>query len=109
MRTAIYVFKPSLVTFRPYDERDREPMLFRYQKAPQARVAAGQTQLQPGIYLIKSYGPLQIDAPAGVTVETTTDDKDIWPVPKATALALEPGATLEEVQEFFLITKGVGD
>jgi hypothetical protein len=103
MRTALYVHQPTSVTIRASDAIDRACLLVPF-RGRTPRQAVGTHQLPPGIYLIESQAPLEITGP-GTTVETTSGTKDPWPTPKAAELALESGASVEAVQQFFMRMK----
>jgi hypothetical protein len=105
MRTALYIAQPTTVTIRTDDPLDAKIAICRYHQPPTA-AAAGTHQLEPGIYLIVSRGPLEVTS-ADTTVVTSRNDKDIWPEPKGNVLALEPGATVASVQEFFEVAKDI--
>ena len=103
MRTAIYVHESSRVTIRIEDPVDAKAALSRY-RDPAPYPAAGTHELAPGVYLIISRGPLQIEG-AGIAVETLRDDKDEWPDPKPHVIILEPGASAASLKQFFTIAK----
>jgi len=103
MRTAIYVREPSTVTISATDPRDAGAQLCRYNQAV-TQVAVGTHELVPGIYLVVSSSALAVTGTA-VDVQIVTNDKDPWPSPKATVVALEPGATATSIQQFFVVAK----
>jgi hypothetical protein len=103
MRTAIYVNEPSTVTITANDPRDAEVQLCRYNQATR-RAAIGTLALEPGIYLIVSRSELHVTI-RSVGLQVVANDKDPWPFPKANVIALEPGATLETLREFFTVAK----
>jgi hypothetical protein len=104
MRTALYIAQSTTVTIRADDPLDAKVALCRFNQAP-TEVATGTHTLAPGIYLIVSRGPLEI-AGGDLTVVTSSNDKDTWPEPKGSVLALE-GASLADVQAFFQVAKDV--
>jgi hypothetical protein len=105
MRTAIYVHEPSTVTIRAKEPgpADAKIQLCRYNQTA-SQMAIGTHKLEPGIYLILSSGELEVNV-RSVEVEVMRNDKDIWPDPKASVVALESGACAESVKEFFTLAK----
>jgi hypothetical protein len=104
MRTAIYVYQPTHVTFRPTGPTDVKLPLFRFQHFDE-RPAIGTLRLVPGIYAIASDAPVDV---TGDHIEVIPlAGKDDNPDPKARVLALEPGATAESVRDFLMIDKDV--
>jgi hypothetical protein len=118
MRTGIYVQKPTTVTIRASAPQDARVRLRRFRMATcetDARAhlrepdAVGTHQLDPGIYLIVSGSPLQIEG-TNLTTQIVANDKDTWPDPGATVVGLVSDATsttLEAIQNFFAVTKGI--
>ena len=104
MRTAIYVYEPTTVALHAADPRDAKMQICRYNRT--AQPATKTLQLDPGIYLIVSNGPVSVAAPS-VEVQAVANDKDDWPRPTATVLALEPGATPDAVTQFFTVAKSL--
>jgi len=104
MRTALYVQKSTTVTVRTTDPRDTKMLICRYNHA--GHPVSGTLKLDPGIYLIVSNGTLNVDA-SSAEVLAVANDKDDWPRPTATVLALEPGATADSVTKFFTLAKGL--
>jgi hypothetical protein len=102
MRTALFIVQPSTVTVRAVEPRDAASELCRYQQAPVP--AIGTHQLEPGVYLITSSAPLAIDGVQG-ELQAQRNDKDEWPSPKLTVVALEPGATAASLREFLSVAK----
>jgi hypothetical protein len=108
MRTAIYVHEPSTVTIRATDPRDARVELSRYHQGTQA--AVGAHQLDRGIYLIVSSCAMEVTGAGltpGVAIDIIRNDKDIPPDPKATVVALEPGATAASVIQFLTVAKDI--
>ena len=103
MRTAIYVHEPSTVTIRATSPRDAKAQLCRFnQDTDQA--ALGTHNLEPGVYMIVSTDALEVNV-HGVDVHVLANDKDIWPDPKASVVALEPGASVASLRDFFQIAR----
>jgi len=105
LRTALYVYQPSTVTIRAEDPRDAGVLLYRFNQEIK-KPAPGVQKLNTGIYLIVSIGDIGVTGP-NVEVMTLRNDKDPWPAPKATVIALEPGATVESVKNFFTVAKAL--
>jgi hypothetical protein len=114
MRTGIFVQEPTTVIIRASAPQDARVQLRRLRLntcEADARAhlrepdAVGTHQLDTGIYLIVSSGPMQI-AGDNLTTQIVANNKDPWPDPEA-FVGLVPGATLETVQEFFAVAKGI--
>jgi hypothetical protein len=107
MRTALYVQQPSTVTItvRVADAKAAAIKLYRYNH-PGCRPAVGTHQLERGIYMVVSDGEIMVDT-GDVVIEAASGDKDPLPGPRAQVVGLEPGATIESLQEFFAIAKDV--
>ena len=109
MRTAISVHEPATVTIRATDPRDGKVQIFRYNPADgpaAAQAAIGSHKLETGIYLVVSSSELEVQG-HGTTTQIVANDKDSWPDPKVTVIALEPGATAASLQEFFTVAKDI--
>jgi hypothetical protein len=102
MRTAIYVFERSNIKIRAKDPRDARVEIVRYHQ--NAQPAVGVVTLDRGIYLIVSKSALEVDG-INVEVQVVLNDKDEWPEITARMLALEPGASIGTVKEFFIVAK----
>jgi hypothetical protein len=118
MRTGIYVQKPTTVTIRASASQDARVQLRRFRAASceaDARAhlrepdAVGTHQLDAGIYLIVSSGPMQV-AGDNVTMQIVANDKDGWPDPPAPVIGLvseSTSTTLKAIKDFFAVTKGI--
>lgn len=115
MRTGIYVQKPTTVTIRASAPADARVQLRQFRvMTSQADVraslrdptAVGTHQLDPGIYLVVSSSPMQIEGD-GVTTQIVANDKDPWPEIAAPVVGLVLDATMASVQDFFAVTKGI--
>jgi hypothetical protein len=104
LRTAIYVAEPSTVTIRPLAPSQTKAVLYRFRRGA-GQPAFGSHQLDPGIYMVLAADAVEVTATGnGVTIIPLSKDKDKPPEPKA-LLAAEPGATLDEMNMFFLVAK----
>lgn len=118
MRTGIYVQKPTTVTIRASALQDARVQLRRFRMGTcetDARghlrepEAVGTHQLDPGIYLIVSSSPMQVEG-NNLTTQVVPNDKDGWPDPGATVVGLvsdSTSTTLKAIQHFFAVTKGI--
>lgn len=115
MRTGIYVQKPTTVTIRACTPADARVQLRRFRVATfgaDARAhlrepdAVGTHQLDPGIYLIVSSNPMQIEG-ANLTTQAVANDKNPWPDPDDVVAGLALNATKAAIQDFFAVTKGI--
>lgn len=115
MRTGIYVQKPTTVTIHASTPADARVQLRQFRVVTsQADVhaslrdpaAVGTHQLDPGIYLIVSSSPMQIEGD-GVTTQIVANDKDPWPEIAASVVGLALDATMASVRDFFAVTKGI--
>lgn len=114
MRTGIYVQKPTTVTIRASAAQDARVQLRRFQlptsnleasACVRDPVAVGTHQLDAGIYLVVSSSPIEIVGDS-LTTQIVPRDKDTWPDPDVVA-RLVSGATPQQIQEFFGVTKGI--
>jgi hypothetical protein len=115
MRTGIYVQKPTTVTIRASTPADVRVQLRRFRVATfgaDARAhlrepdAVGTHQIDPGIYLIVSSSPMQIEG-ANLTTLVVANDKNPWPDPDDVVAGLALNATKAAIQDFFAVTKGI--
>lgn len=104
MRTAIYVYQPTTITFGP----SAAPVakVVRYGDKSPTFAAEGQVAVQPGIYFLQAKEPPTISG-AHLSSDFTISEKDAWPDPPQQAQALEQGATLADIRLFFQISKDV--
>ncbi len=101
-RTILYVYQPSSVTISATRSDDGGAVLYRYPGTGQA--AIGTHKLDPGIYMVVSFGEVVVSG-SNLEVVTGLHGKDIPPDPKLAAMALEPGASLDKIKEFFKINR----
>jgi len=118
MRTGIYIEKPTTVTISATAPQDARVQLRRFRPATRvadARAqlrdpeAVGTHQLDAGIYLIVSNSSMQIEGD-NVTTAVVANDKEGWPDPPAGVVGLVSDATsttLQAIQDFFAVTKGI--
>jgi len=117
MRTGIYVQKPTTVTIRASSTEDARVQLRRFRVSAGAAGAAdarhlrepdavGTHQLDAGIYLIVSSGPMQIEG-ANLTTQAVANDKNPWPDPDGAVAGLVVDATMAAIRDFFAVTKGI--
>jgi hypothetical protein len=104
MRTVIYVQEPTSVAIRAGERGDANVQICRYNQV--GVPAVGSHKLDRGIYLIVSSGEMVVDG-TGLTIEVLRNDKDTPPDPKASVIALEPGATAASIQQFLEVAKGI--
>jgi hypothetical protein len=114
MRTGIYVQQPTTVTIRASAPQDARVQLRRF-RLPAAIAGAGPRIQEPdavgthvleaGIYLIVSTSPMEIEG-ANLTTQVVPQLKNPWPDPEVAA-QLVPGATAQQVLEFFSISRGI--
>jgi hypothetical protein len=115
MRTGIYVQKPTTVTICASVPQDARVQLRRFRvetfgadiRAPLPEPqAVGTHQLDAGIYLIVSSGPMQVEGD-NLTTQIVANDKDGWPDPGATVTGLVAQAAMPLVKQFFAVSKGI--
>jgi hypothetical protein len=114
MRTGIYVQQSTTATIRASAPQDALVQLIRFQlpaggdeARPRVRApaAVGTHELEAGVYLIVSSSPMQVEG-ANLTTQIVAHEKNPWPDPDVAA-SLVPGATAEQVLQFFSISKGI--
>lgn len=106
MRTAIYVYQDTSITFAPTTMDSPTPLIVRYPDETSGRPATGTVALSRGIYMIHSKSSITATG-TGFDVEFSINDKDAWPDPPQQQMAAEPGATAEKIKQFFTIAKDV--
>ncbi len=104
MRTAIYVYQPTTITFGP--SAPPVAKVIRYGGKSPTFAAEGQVAVQPGIYFLVAKNPPSISG-AHLESDFTTSEKDAWPDPPIRVQSLEPGATVDDIRAFFQISKDV--
>jgi hypothetical protein len=114
MRTGIYVQQSTTVTIRASAPQDARVQLRQFRLPTgsaearpriQAPDAVGTHELDAGIYLIVSTSPMEIEG-ANLTTQVVPQLKNPWPDPEVVA-QLVPGATAQQVLEFFSISRGI--
>jgi hypothetical protein len=102
IRTGIFVYQQGAVSIGAPDDPGAQLRRF---GDTSPLTAAGTHTLSVGIWLIVSYGEITVQG-EHLEVVTLRQDKSPLPVPDVHQLALEPGATADQIVQFFTVSKG---